>query len=313
MNTPFLFADIAGTHLTSEDKEILAHPAIAGLILFARNYESVDQLKALTDAIRAVKGPMFIAVDQEGGRVQRFESGFTALPSMRTWGHAFDRDYETAKKDLQKTVRTMSDELAACGVNLNLFPVLDLDDNKSTVIGERSFGTTAEQVIARARPALEALHAGDYWSVGKHFPGHGGVVEDSHFELPVDPRPLDELLETDLKPFVALHTHLDFVMSAHVLFPAVDNKPPTFSSVWLHDILRDRIGFEGLVISDDLNMKGALDIGGPADRADSALYAGCDLLLCCNNRDALYVTLNEYQHLTDRPERQQRMKQCPII
>lgn len=280
----FLWADIDGLRLTSEDRDILEHPAISGLILFSRNFESLDQLRALTRDIKKSFPHLVITVDQEGGRVQRFREGFTELPSMQYWGQAFAENAEKAKQDFAKTLSVMIGELKNVGVDTSLVPVLDLDYGKSDIIGHRSFGVSQVHVATVAGFMTEQCHALRMPVTGKHFPGHGYVVADSHLELPVDERPFEEIFAKDIYPYANLAKKLDAIMLAHVVYPQVDQAPVCFSSHWIQTVLRQQVGFDGIVMSDDLSMKAVAKMGSYADRAARALTAGCDVLLVCNDR-----------------------------
>lgn len=292
----FIIADLEGTTLTQEEKELLQHPSVVGVIFFARNYKNKDQLKALTRAISLVNDQLFILVDQEGGRVQRFYEGFTALPSMRYWGECYETDSIQTKKRLQEIIRRMANELKAVGVHATLGPVLDIDHGVSEIIGERSFSGITQNVIELGEVVIDALHESGMPTTGKHFPGHGGVVVDSHEALPVDSRDEKIILEIDLLPFNHLSHKLDAVMPSHIVYETFDEKPACFSRYWLQDILRKRLNFLGAIISDDLNMKGATVMGDYVDRTSEALAAGCDIIILCNNRPGFISVLDELGH-----------------
>ncbi|MDR0672404.1 MAG: beta-N-acetylhexosaminidase [Zoogloeaceae bacterium] len=280
-----LMIDIQGTRLDAQERARLSHPLVGGLILFARNYHSPAQLTALTTEVRALRhaaghAPFLIAVDQEGGRVQRFRSGFTPLPPMRALGEQWDRAPEAAKAAARALGLTIASELRACGVDLSFTPVLDLDYGHSAVIGDRAFHRRPEAVIALAGALIAGLRQGGMGCCGKHFPGHGWANADSHVALPVDDRTLAELQE-DLHPYRALP--LDAIMPAHVVYPAVDAAHTAcFSRKW-HTYLRRDIGFRGVVFSDDLSMEAASVAGDTLARARAAHAAGCDMLLLCNS------------------------------
>jgi len=285
--------DVAGTELTAEDREVLAHPAVAGVILFSRNYADPDQLKALTAAIRAVRTPApLIAVDQEGGRVQRFRDGFTRLPPAARFGALFDQDPAAAVEAARAVGWLMAAELRAVGVDFSFAPVLDVEQGVSRVIGDRAFATSPDAVSALAMAWLAGVHAAGMAGCGKHFPGHGGVAADSHLELPEDTRPLAEIEGADLAPFRRLIAHgLEALMPAHVVYSQVDPRPAGFSPFWLRDLLRRRLGFDGAIFSDDLDMAAAAFGGGFGARALAALQAGCDVVLVCNNREGALAAL----------------------
>jgi beta-N-acetylhexosaminidase len=276
---------VEGAQLSDADRERLVHPLTGGAILFARNFESSAQLKALTAEIRALRAPrLLIAVDHEGGRVQRFRDGFTALPPMRTLGELWDRDVAGAAQEASRIGRAIAGELRAHGVDFSFTPVLDLDHGASTVIGDRAFHRNPN-AVAHLTSALHAgLRTGGMAAVGKHFPGHGHVAADSHTALPVDDRPFAAIAADDLVPFGALvHRGLEAIMPAHVVYPAVDVAPAGYSRKWLQDILRGRLGFDGLIFSDDLGMAGAEGAGDLVARADASRAAGCDMVLACND------------------------------
>ncbi len=279
--------DIEGTALSPADRRLLREPALGGVILFARNYESPAQLAELTREIRALRSPeLLIAVDQEGGRVQRFSDGLTRIPPMRELGRAYAQDPGAATALARETGWLLGAELAAHGVDFSFTPVLDLDWGVSEVIGDRAFHRQARVVAELGLALMRGLRDAGVVAVAKHFPGHGAVVADSHHELPVDRREFAELLE-DLQPFARLgRDGLPAVMTAHVVYTACDELPATFSRWWLTDYLRGELGFDGAIISDDLTMQAARDYGSVEETARLALAAGCDMVLVCNRRDA---------------------------
>ncbi len=280
--------DVAGTELTDDERRRLAHPLVGGVILFSRNYESPEQLARLTGEIHAVRQPpLLIGVDHEGGRVQRFREGFTVLPAMRELGAAWDADPKAARKLAESVGYVLAAELRARGVDLSFTPVLDVDHGNSSVIGDRAFHSDPAAIGELGTGLMRGLRHGGMSAVGKHFPGHGHVKADSHHEMPIDDRPLEALEQADLKPFRRLiENGLGGIMPAHVVYPAVDNKPAGFSAIWLKQILRRRLGFNGMIFSDDLSMEGASTAGGVVDRALSAVRAGCDMVLVCNDAAA---------------------------
>ena len=280
-----VFLGIEGVELTAADRERLDHPLAGGVILFARNFASPAQLRALAMAIHALRTPrLLIAVDHEGGRVQRFREGFTAIPAMRTLGQTWDRDVASAAREATRLGLAFASELRACGVDFSFAPVLDLDYGTSAVIGDRAFHRNPNAVAHLAVALRNGLRAGGMAAVGKHFPGHGFVAADSHTDLPVDRRALAELVADDLVPFAALvGGGIEAIMPAHVVYPEVDAEPAGYSSKWLREILRARLGFDGLVFSDDLGMAGALGAGDIVARAEKSLAAGCDMVLACND------------------------------
>lgn len=284
--------DVAGLTLTAEDKEVLAHPEVGSVILFSRNVDTPEQIAELTAAMRAVRPELWIAVDQEGGRVQRFREGFTRLPAMRQFGHQYDQDPLAALAAASACGELMAREVRAVGVDFSFAPVLDLDVGVSGVIGDRAFHTEPAAATALVRAFMQGMKAAGMMTIGKHFPGHGSVAADSHFALPVDDRSWAEIDAYDLQPFRSLALELDGIMPAHVVYPQVDPLPAGFSSFWLKTVLREQLGFQGLIFSDDLCMEGAAGIGNMIERKDLASAAGCDVVLICNNRDAVLSVLS---------------------
>ena len=280
-----LMLDIAGTELAADDRRRLAHPLTGGVILFARNYSSPEQLVRLTAEIHALRHPpLIIAVDQEGGRVQRFREGFTAIPPMRELGRAWDVGPQHGRQLASETGFVLASELQAHGVDLSLAPVLDIDHGASSIIGDRAFHSDPRAVAELARALVQGFKMAGMSSVGKHFPGHGYVRGDSHLEVPVDERAYEQIDTADLAPFRRLiDSGLGGVMPAHVIYPKVDDRPAGFSPVWLKQVLRGRLGFGGVIFSDDLSMEGASVAGGVVERAEAAFAAGCDMALVCNN------------------------------
>ena len=278
-------ADIEGTGLTDADRAHLMHPQVGGVILFSRNFESLAQICRLCDAIRELRDPpLLIAVDHEGGRVQRFRDGFTLIPPMRTLGALWDRDEDAALAASRDCGFVLASELTACGVNLSFTPVLDVDSGASGVIGDRAFHSDPDAIAALAAALQHGLAEGGLAACGKHFPGHGHVRADSHHAVPVDERPLAAIESCDLIPFQRLiAAGLAAVMPAHVIYPRIDSLPAGFSPTWLKDILRGQYHFDGLIFSDDLSMEGAKVAGGVVARAYAALQAGCDMVLLCND------------------------------
>lgn len=281
-----IVCDIEGLELTSTEKKRLLNPLVGMVILFTRNYESREQLRRLCDAIHAVKPELLIGVDHEGGRVQRFREAFTEIPAMHAYGALYAKDAKRALKALKAAYFVLAAELRDCGVDFTFAPVLDLDWQKSTIIGERSFASAPETVATLARAACEGLAQAGMANCGKHFPGHGFAAADSHITLPVDERQVDEILAKDIEPYRALADILTSVMTAHVLYPALDAAPASFSHAISTDILRGKVGFKGLLFSDDLSMGGAKTEGTILERAQKAFSAGCDALIVCNDPTA---------------------------
>lgn len=275
--------DIAGIELTTQDRELLAHPDVNGLILFTRNYVSISQLEALcADAREAAGKPLMIAVDHEGGRVQRFRQGFSAIPAMGRIAQVYtDTDQRaTAARELGWL---MAAEVQAVGIDISFAPVLDIND-VSEVIGDRAFSNNAAGVTSIAAEFIAGMHEAGMAATGKHFPGHGSVVADSHIAIPVDDRDKQTIFDVDIPPFRELSKKLQGIMPAHVVYSAVDEMPAGFSNYWLQTVLREQLGFDGMIFSDDLSMHGATVVGDMKARSDAAFNAGCDMVLVCNDR-----------------------------
>jgi beta-N-acetylhexosaminidase len=282
-----LIIDIAGLALTATDRKRLRHPLVGGLILFARNWRDRAQLTALCAAIKSLRADLLICVDHEGGRVQRFRTdGFTHLPPMGALGTQWLAAPLEATRSATACGYVLGAELRACGVDLSFTPVLDLDYGESSVIGDRAFGRDPRVVSLLAQSLMHGLLRSGMANCGKHFPGHGFVAADSHTDIPVDRRSLRAILADDAAPYGWLGAALTSVMPAHVVYPRVDARPAGFSRIWLEDILRGRLRFEGAIFSDDLSMAGAGSIDGQqvshAQAAVAALDAGCDMVLLCN-------------------------------
>ena len=287
--------DLQGTEITQEEIELIKHPLVGGIIYFARNFESREQIVALTKSIHENSEQRILTcVDQEGGRVQRFKEGFTRLPPLRPLGREFDKNQEQGMALSKALGWLMASEVAAVGVDFSFAPVLDLDYGESEVIGDRAFHTNEQAVSQLARAYIQGLEEAGMASVGKHFPGHGAVKADSHLELPIDDRAPHLIMEKDVIPFAELISLniLQGVMPAHVVYSAQDSQPAGFSKTWIGQILRQRLGFNGAVFSDDLNMAAAGMAGSFIDRANIALNAGCDMVLVCNNREGAIEVLD---------------------
>jgi len=292
--------DVLGPVLTDEDCERIRHPAAGAVILFARNYENPDQLAALTADIERQRDPALpVCVDHEGGRVQRFKEGFTAIPPMRTLGRQWDRDREKGRELATSIGYIIASELGAHGVDFSFAPVLDLDYGGSSVIGDRALHFDPSAVGALGACLVKGLAQGGVGAVGKHFPGHGYAEADSHVAVPRDERTFKEIARKDIVPYkTVIEAGLAGVMPAHVIYPQVDAEPAGYSKHWLQQVLRGQLGFGGIIFSDDLSMEGAAVAGGPPERARAAIAAGCDMVLLCNNPAGLDALL---QSLADVP------------
>jgi len=291
-----LMIDLVSTSISDIERQNLVNPLVGGVILFSRNYSSVDQLCELTTEIHALRSPkLLIAVDHEGGRIQRFREGYTRLPPMAALGKIYADDRQVALQLARQTGYILAAELVACGVDMSFTPVLDLDYGNSTVIGDRALHAQPEAVADLARQLCLGLAATGMAACGKHFPGHGWVAADSHTDVPVDERTFEQL-QDDIFPFRELcrEGSLQAIMPAHVIYPKVDAQPAGFSSVWLK-ILRNEIGFDGVVFSDDLSMAGAAVAGDAVARANAAISAGCDMILVCNSPNDTAILLESWQ------------------
>jgi beta-N-acetylhexosaminidase len=295
-----LMVDVAGLSLSDEDRQVLSHPLVGSVILFSRNYADPAQLKKLVADIRAVRSPpLLVAVDHEGGRVQRFRQGFSALPPVRRIGQAFDADPRAGLIMAQELGWLMAAELLSHGIDFSFAPCVDLDYGLSEIIGDRAFHARADAVAQLAGAYMRGMREAGMAATAKHFPGHGAVVSDSHLALPVDRRDLPDLT-AELLPYRRLIANgLAAVMVAHVLFPAADRVPASFSRRWICDVLRGDLSFSGAVFADDLSMAGAAVIGSLTERAQRALVAGCDVLPVCNDRAGLLRLLQEFQPASD--------------
>lgn len=290
--------DLIGTELNVEERDLLTHPLVGGVILFTRNYSTPHELAKLCQEIRAVrKTPLLIVVDQEGGRVQRFCKEFTRLPSMGFIGRVYEHSKQNALKFAELCGWLMATEILACGMDLSFAPVLDLNKMKNEAVGDRAFHHEPIKVIDLAKALMRGMNTAGMVATGKHFPGHGSVAMDSHLDTPIDTRTFEEIATDDLLPFQELiYSGLSAMMPAHIIFPKADQNPVGFSSYWLQDVLRKRCCFTGTIFSDDLNMKGAAFAGEHAERAHKALMAGCDMILICNNRIGAIKILDHLPH-----------------
>ena len=293
--------DIEGLSLSPADRDLLREPAVGGVILFTRNFESVEQVTDLVSEIRALRSPpLLIAVDHEGGRVQRFRGGFTPMPAMRHIGREYERDAESGVKVARQAGWIIAAELRAAGIDLSFGPCVDLDWGISEIIGDRSFHKKSEVVAELAGAFARGLRSAGMAAVAKHFPGHGAVVADSHLHLPVDRRDYGLILD-DMRPYERLINTgvVAGVMLAHIIYHEIDNMPAGFSEYWIQRELRSRLGFGGAIFCDDLSMKATSDYGSMAERSRLALQAGCDMILVCNDRSRVELAvaaLNEYSN-----------------
>ncbi|MGI9236685.1 MAG: beta-N-acetylhexosaminidase [Woeseiaceae bacterium] len=293
--------DIDGLHLSPADRDLLKEPAVGGVILFTRNFESADQVADLVQDIRALRSPpLLIAVDHEGGRVQRFRDGFTAIPPMRRIGREYDRDADSGLRAAREAGWMIASELRSVGIDLCFAPCLDLDWGVSEIIGNRAFHKKPDPVAELAGAFARGLRSAGMAAVGKHFPGHGAVIADSHLKLPTDRREYGLVLD-DMRPYDRLIGNgvLAGVMLAHIIYPQMDPMPAGFSDYWIQRELRSRLGFGGAVFCDDLSMKATRDYGSMATRARLALDAGCDMILVCNDREAAQLAVDALADYSD--------------
>ena len=302
---------IDGMTLSSSDKDLIRNRHVGGIILFTRNFHSQPQIEELCSEIKNIKNNIIIAVDQEGGRVQRFNGEYTQLPSMQVLG-----DYCISNNDYSFAADVgwlMSLELIASGVDISFAPVLDVDRNTSSIIGNRSFSNKPQNVVDIASHFIQGMSEAGMQATGKHFPGHGGIKEDSHIAEPIDIRSHNELMDTDLKPFIELKDKLSAVMTAHITYPDIDNVCVSFSEIWLKNVLQNNIGFNGVIFSDDLTMKGAGNTS-MDEKAIKALNAGCDMVLVCNDYKGANSVINRFEKedidLNSRIGMMQKTKTC---
>lgn len=289
-----LMVDVLGLELSEQERDILRHPLVGGVILFSRNYQSPEQVAALTASIRALREPhLIISVDHEGGRVQRFRNGFTRLPPIGALGKHYMQHPHQTLEYAEKTGWLMAAELRAVGVDFSFAPVLDLDYGVSEIIGDRAFHRDPVAVASMAYAYIQGMKRAWMPAVGKHFPGHGAVEVDSHLGLPVDSRHFEDMIQADILPFSRLcKTELAGIMPAHIVYEQCDSLPAGFSPFWIKEILRDRLGFQGAVLSDDLSMEGAAVMGNSLERAEAAIDAGCDMVLVCNKPESVIEVID---------------------
>lgn len=301
-----LLIDLKDKELSQEEVELLEHPLVSGLILFSRNFHDKQQVQALIKDIRKrVNKPLLITVDQEGGRVQRFRDGFTQLPAMQSFAQLAKNEVE-AKQVAYETGWVMAAEMFALDIDLSFAPVLDLG-HQSKAIGDRSFSQNLSQLLPLAESFIDGMLSVGMATTGKHFPGHGHVLADSHLETPFDDRPKSVIFEQDIQPFQQLiaKNKLSAIMPAHVIYTQCDSQPASGSSFWLKEVLRKQLNFNGVIFSDDLGMKGAGFMGNFVERAEKAIHAGCDLLLLCNEPEGVVQVLDnlKYQPTQAQKER----------
>ena len=303
-----LMLDIAGTELTQEDIQLLQAPQVGGMILFSRNIESPPQVRALTDHMRRIRPDILIAVDQEGGRVQRLKQGFSLLPAMGHLGDLYNTQPQQAVALAEQCGWLMAIEVLAVGIDFSFAPVLDLND-VSDVIGDRSFAQNIQDIVPLASAFMQGMKRAGMANTGKHFPGHGSVKADSHVAAPVDSRSFEDIYAKDMQTFIQLMPQLDALMPAHVIYDQIDSNPAGFSPYWIQTILRQKLKFDGVLFSDDLTMQAACVVGGADARIQAALKAGCDMGLVCNDRSAACTALEGINDLAlPNQERLERMR-----
>ena len=293
--------DVQGPVLTEQEKVMLTSPYLSGIILFSRHFENVPQLKALIAQISAINSQLLITVDHEGGRVQRFREGFTRVPAMGKLGQLYQQDKEAAKQAAFASAIVLASELLDVGVHLTYAPVLDANYERNQVIGDRAFSGDVDVITQLAEQFMLGLKEMNFAVIGKHFPGHGWVSLDSHVACPIDERGMHEIAQQDMQPFKTLLPLIDWMMPAHVVYESIDHEPAGFSRVWLQDVLKDQLGFTGRIVSDDLSMAGAAVKGSYWQRAESAMKAGCDVLLACNSAQASQEILMAMEQASIEP------------
>lgn len=292
-----LMLDISGTTLSQEDIELLQQPQVGGMILFSRNIESPQQVRELTDHMRQIRPDILIAVDQEGGRVQRLKQNFSLLPAMGRLGDLYKTQTQQAIQLAEQCGWLMASEVLAVGIDFSFAPVLDINDI-SDVIGDRAFADNIDDIIVLANAFMLGMKKAGMATTGKHFPGHGSVKADSHIAAAIDPRSYQEIEQKDMQSFIQLMPQLDALMPAHVIYPAVDENPAGFSPFWIQEVLRKKLNFQGVLFSDDLSMQAACVAGGADARILAALNAGCDMGLVCNDREAACLALSALDNYT---------------
>ena len=302
--------DLEGTDLTPQDIQRITDPLVGGVILFSRNIESLQQVRNLVKSLRKLRPQLILAIDQEGGRVQRIKQGVTRLPPLSELGCCYDSDPEMALGQAQDWGWLMASEMLALGFDISFAPVLDLNFSRSQAIGDRALHANPTVVTQLAQAYIAGMHEAGMAATGKHFPGHGWVRADSHVDIPIDPRLKPELEYLDMVPFRKLAQQLDAIMPAHIIYSQMDDQPAGFSSYWLQNILRQKLQFNGVIFSDDLAMEGASVAGSFSERAQAALNAGCDMVLACNNPQGADQVLHylKRQALVLSPQHQQRLQ-----
>ncbi len=293
-----IMMDLEGVEITAREEKLLQNPLIGGVILFTRNFESIEQISELVKQIHHLRTPhLLVSVDHEGGRVQRFHQGFTRIPPMRELGKQFDQNPQQALQLARDTGWLLAAELRACGIDFSFTPVLDLAKESSKIIGDRGFHIQPRAIIRLAVALMQGMEEAGMSAVGKHFPGHGSVTGDSHLVLPIDERSFETIEKHDMEPFAGLiRNGIPAIMPAHIIYSKIDNKPAGFSKKWLQEILRDYLGFQGVIFSDDLSMAGAEFAGDYYQRAVMALDAGCDMLLVCNHPEAVEEIIQKWDY-----------------
>lgn len=296
-----LMLDLQGTELSEDERQLLTHPQVGGVVLFSRNIRDMAQVQALVADIRCCRPQILLAVDQEGGRVQRLREGFTRLPAMLRFGQLWQQDQQAALTLTRDCGWLMASEVLACGLDVSFAPVLDLHTGVSEVIGDRAFAAEQDTLITLATEFMQGMHEAGMATTGKHFPGHGSVAADSHHALPVDSRSVQDIREHDMQAFVRCMPVMDAVMPAHVIYEQADADCAGFSDYWLQTVLRGELGFTGVIFSDDLVMAAAAAAGDMEDRVKKALTAGCDMLLVCNDRSAALEVLAVLEAMNTEP------------